>query len=537
MANKRSFWWSLLEVVTFRVNTSNAFASRDVFLCVVSGFLLTLSFPQYNLFPLAWIALVPFFAGIEGKSVRQAFLLGWTTGTIHFITLLHWVTNSMIHYGNLSVGTSVPLLLLLSLYLGLYVGAFGWVLAFYRSRGVGASGLMAPLVWVLLEYLRTYLLTGFPWELLGYSQYQCLLLIQISDITGVYGVSFLIVLVNTAAYRIVEWMRLRSRPFPFQYTLFTLSVLLAVIFYGSLRKGEVQRKQQKGLHLQVHLIQGNIDQEQKWEPAYLQDTMRIYQNLTLEALQGHPSDLVVWPETAVPSYFMPELKEGPFLKALADKIQAPIVFGSLSYVPADARGDTFRYYNSAFLASPWQEDFARYDKMHLVPFGEYVPLKPLLPFVEKLVVGIGDFSPGNRHSLFATPQADFGVLICYEIIFSEPARRYCEAGADFLVNITNDAWFGRTGAPYQHFSMAVFRAVENRLNVIRSANSGVSGIIEPTGRILATTPLFVRTFLEGEIRINAQPTFYALHGDIGVAACGLMLLLLRAFSLFILYRR
>ncbi len=533
MVNKRSFRWSLLEVLTFRFNTSNAFALRDVFLCSVSGVLLTLSFPQYNLFLLAWIAFVPFFAGIEGKSFREAFLLGWTTGTVHFISLLYWVTNSMMQYGNLSVGSSFLLLVLLSLYLGLYVGAFGGALAFFRSRCVDDPGLIAPLIWVLLEYLRTYLLTGFPWGLLGYSQYQCLFLIQISDITGVYGISFLIVLVNTAVYRIVRWTGLRNRPFPFRYVLLTLSVLLVVIFYGSSRKDNVQSENKKSPHLQVHLIQGNIDQEQKWEPAYLQKTLRIYQELTLEAIQGG-SDLVVWPETAVPSYFMPELKHGPFFRDLANKIQVPIVFGSLAYEPTDTSGN--RYYNSAFLASPWSEKFARYDKMHLVPFGEYVPLKPLLPFVEKIVVGIGDFLPGGRYSLFSTPQVHFGVLICYEIIFSEPSRRYCEMGADFLVNITNDGWFGRTGAPYQHFSMAVFRAVENRTTVIRAANSGVSGIIEPTGRIQATTPLFVRTFLEGVISTNSKPTFYARYGDLGVAACGLLVLLLRIFSLCIAHK-
>jgi apolipoprotein N-acyltransferase len=531
MANKRSFRWSLFEVLSFRLNTSNPFALRDAFLCSVSGVLLTLSFPQHNLFLLAWIAFVPFFAGIEGKSLREAFLLGWTTGTVHFISLLYWVTNSMMNYGNLSAGTSFLLLVLLSLYLGLYVGAFGGALAFFRSRCVADLGLIAPSVWVLLEYLRTYLLTGFPWGLLGYSQYQCLSLIQLSDITGVYGISFLIVLVNTAAYRIVRWPGLRNRPFPFRYALLTLSVLLAVLFYGNFRKDKVQREHDRSPHLQVHLIQGNIEQEQKWEPAYLHETLRIYQKLTLEAIQGG-SDLVVWPETAVPSYFMPELEEGPFFRDLTNKTQVPIVFGSLAYEPADTKGNTLKYFNSAFLASPWNEAFARYDKMHLVPFGEYVPLKPLLPFVEKIVVGIGDFLPGGRLSLFSTPQAHFGVLICYEIIFPGPSRSYREMGADFLVNITNDAWFGRTGAPYQHFAMAVFRAVENRTSVIRAANSGVSGIIEPTGRIQATTPLFARTFLEGVISIDAQPTFYARYGDIGVVACGLLVLLLGMPRLF-----
>jgi apolipoprotein N-acyltransferase len=256
----------------------------------------------------------------------------------------------------------------------------------------------------------------------------------------------------------------------------------------------------------------------------------LYQELTLEAAQGG-SDLVVWPETAVPAYFMPELEHAPFFWDLADRIQAPILFGSLAYGPPVTGGDTYGYYNSAFLAFPGSEAIARYDKSHLVPFGEYVPLKPLLPFVEKMVVGIGDFRPGGGHPLFLTAQAPCGVLICYEIIFPELSRRYSALGASFLVNITNDAWFGRTGAPYQHFSMAVFRAVENRIPVIRAANSGVSGIIEPTGRIQASTPVFVRTFVEGLIPIKAKSTFYARYGDIGVGACGLLLLLRMLWSL------
>ena len=208
---------------------------------------------------------------------------------------------------------------------------------------------------------------------------------------------------------------------------------------------------------------------------------------------------------------------------MANKVTAPILFGSLAYEasqPADCK-----YFNSAFLVSPEDKKVSRYDKVHLVPFGEYVPLKPFLPFVEKMVVGVGDFSPGNNFTLFAIPRARCGVLICYEIIFPVLSRNYCKSGANFIVTITNDAWFGRSGAPYQHFSMAVFRAVENRTAIVRAANSGISGIIESTGYIQKQTSLFERTFCKGKIPVNSSSTFYTRYGDVGVGLCGIILLL------------
>lgn len=505
----------------------------EFFLSFFSGILLTLSFPKLSFSQFAWFSLVPFLIVLEDASPRKAFFLGWQTGIVHFATLLYWVTVSMTNYGNLSEITSFFVLMLLSLYLGLYVGAFGWLLSFFRVRYFYESVVVSPLIWVLLEFLRTYLFSGFPWGLLGYSQYQHLSLIQISDITGVYGVSFLIVLVNVSLYLIIKWARFRTSPFPFLYTNITLGLLLFVIFYGHFRIAEINTINKNEAHLTVGLIQGNIDQGQKWDSSYLNETLIIYQNLTLKASQGH-SDLMVWPETAVPCYFSPEQEQAIFLQDLAKKIKAPILFGSLAYEGTTLPGEN-RFFNSAFLISPTPKDkkYSRYDKVHLVPFGEYVPLKPFLPFIEKMVVGVGDFSPGKKLTLFSIPGARFGVLICYEIIFPELSRRYCKSGANFLVTITNDAWFGQSSAPYQHFSMAVFRAVENRTAVVRAANSGISGIIEPTGKIQGQTLLFSRTFLKGKISVNPHGTIYSQYGDIGVAFCGISVLIFMLFNLLI----
>lgn len=509
---------------------NNKITPKEIFLSSASGILLTLAFPNFYFSQLAWVSFIPLFIALEKKPPPKAFFLGWLTGLIHFMTLLHWVTVSITHYGNLPKEISILLLWLISLYLGLYVGCFSGLISFFRSRYLDDPVVISPIIWVILEYLRTYLLSGFPWGLLGYSQYQHLSLIQISDITGVYGVSFIIVMLNVFLYLLIKWTLFRRDPFPFRYALLTLITFLVVIFYGSFRIKDIENLTKKSPSLKVDLIQGNIEQNQKWEPSYINETLHIYQGLTIEAAQNF-SDLIVWPESAVPCYFTPELKYSSFFLNLLGKIKAPILFGSLAYEPRKDIPHEFKYFNSAFLSSSGEKVFPRYDKIHLVPFGEYVPLKPLLPFVEKLVVGIGDFSPGDQFILFSIPQAKFGVLICYEIIFPDLSRSYSKSGAGFLVNITNDAWFGRTSAPYQHFSMAVFRAIENRTALVRAANSGISGIIEPTGYIQAQTPIFIRTFLEGKIPVKSQPTFYSQNGDVGVAFCGIIFLVLIIFGI------
>ena len=488
-----------------------------------AGILLTVPFPKFGLTQIAWTSFIPLFIALEGVSPGKAFFFGWITGIVHFSTLLSWVMVSMTNYGNLSEGISFILLILLSLCLGLYVAAFSGLLNFFRNRCCSDPLVIAPIVWTLLEFLRTYLLSGFPWGLLGYSQYQNLFLIQISDITGIYGVSFLIVLVNVALYLIIKWIRSRADLFPFLYTIVTAGIFLSVIFYGHFRIEKIKKGNNKSIHLHVSLIQGNIDQAEKWDPAYINETLAAYQNLTEKAVQNH-SDLIVWPETAVPCYFSSEHEYWPFLSGLAKKINTPILFGSLAY-EAGNRPEDYRYFNSAFLVSPEDKKVNRYDKVHLVPFGEYVPLKPLLPFAEKMVAGVGDFSPGKNFTLFKIPRARCGVLICYEIIFPGLSRHYCKSGANFLVTITNDAWFGRSSAPDQHFSMAVFRAVENRTAVVRAANSGISGIIDPTGYIQRQTPLFERTFCNGKIPVSSSFSFYSHYGDVGVGLCGIVLLL------------
>ncbi|MBN2467822.1 MAG: apolipoprotein N-acyltransferase [Deltaproteobacteria bacterium] len=499
-----------------------------IFLSIVSGILLTLAFPICDLSILAWVGLIPLFIAVQEKSAPVAFFLGWTAGIVHFTTLLHWVTVSMTRYGNVSGLTSFLLLMLLALYLGGYVGAFAGILRFLQTRYLREPMIMAPMIWILLEYLRTHLFSGFPWGLLGYSQYKNLTIIQISDITGVYGVSFIILLVNSATYLMIKWMKKRSNSLPLTYALVTVFVISAVGVYGTARQNIVKNAMRNNLRHTVHIIQGNIEQDQKWDYSYLGETLRIYRELTVPAVKD-PADLIVWPETALPCYFMPDLVYRPLVQNIADLVETPIIFGSLRYEKQGTDVNHCAYFNSAYLVSPDLETISYYDKVHLVPFGEYIPCKALMPFVNKLTEGIGDFSPGQRHTVFRIPQATFGVLICYEVVFPDLSRTYSRSGLDFLVSLTNDAWFGQTGAPVQHFSMGVLRAVENRISLVRAANTGISGIIEPTGHIQARTPLFVRTILKGMVPLYGRTTFYARYGDVLVGFCGIVLLMVIGF--------
>ncbi|MGH7478031.1 MAG: apolipoprotein N-acyltransferase [Candidatus Methylomirabilales bacterium] len=473
-------------------------------LAALSGVLLALSFPRFDLAPLAFVALIPLLVGLDGVPALQGTYLGIIAGAVFSLMSIPWVVHTMTAYGGLPLPVGVLLLVVLSLYLALYVGVF----AFGVTRLSPEDGLSylvgAATLWVGLEYLRTFLLTGFPWNLLGYTQYRSLSIIQIASITGVYGVSFLLVLVNAAVALACLHVRRSAR----QALMPVLGVgvlLIGTVVFGMGRRvsAEIPRRE-----IRVSVVQGNIEQGIKWDPEFAGRTIAVYDRLTRRADRG--SDLIVWPETAVP-FFLRE--GGPLTRRVLDlamEVQAPLLVGSPDRV-SDASP---RYYNSAFLISPAGEIVQKYDKMHLVPFGEYVPLSSLLFFVHKMAAGIGDFSAGEAFTVFETPKGRFGVLICFETIFPDQVRRYVLAGADFLVNITNDAWFGDSAAPYQHLSMAALRAVENGVYLVRAANTGISALVAPSGQILERSDLFVEAVLSATMAPRSGGTFYTRRGDL-----------------------
>lgn len=484
------------------------------YLPYLSGILLVLIFPRSDLEFIAWFALVPLLLYISIACDRKdAFRAGFITGFIYFLGTTYWVFNSIYHYGHLPFYLSILILLGMVMILSLYIGLFALLYHLISKRISIPASLLSPLLWTSIELARTYLLSGFPWSSLGYSQYRFLPIIQIADITGVYGISFLVVAVNGAIADLLIYRTVR-RSFLLLGPVFPTILFLIALGYGFSSLKETRTD--LGKELKLSLIQGNIEQDKKWEPRYQREVFDTYLRLTRDVLRYNP-DIIIWPEASTPFYFGRDRDYTDELIRFVKENKIYLLFGT-QRVKSFEHG-RYTITNSAYLLSPAGEILDSYDKIHLVPFGEYVPLKKILFFVDKLVEGIGDFSTGNRYEVFQIPQGRFGTVICYEIIFPGLVRKFVNRGAEFMVTITNDAWFGHTSAPYQHFSMAVLRAVENRVSVARAANTGVSGFIDPKGKILEASEIFKEGTYTGDIRIETGKTFYTRHGDIFSYLC------------------
>lgn len=496
---------------------------RFLILPAASGLLLALGFPQFDIESLAWIGLVPLLLAIRGSSWKAAFGQGWVAGLLFFAVTLYWVINAMHEYGKMPYAVSFLVMLLLAGYCALYVGTFCAVLTAIPDRRGLLRTWTAPALWVALEWARTYLLSGFPWALLGYSQYHNLAVIQMADVTGVYGVSFLLVLGNVVAARIAgaALSRIAGRkpgvPLPWIAAPLAAALLAGVVAYGQWRLAP-QHDSASDHTVRIGVVQPNVDQAQKWDAAYRRDTIDRLERLTRQVTDG--ADLVIWPEAATPFLFDVETTYKEELLAFVRDRGVPLLFGS-PVVESQTDG-RLRLLNSAYLIGGNGVVLDRYDKVHLVPFGEYIPLKDLLSFLDKLVVGIGDFVPGPGPRVLGAPGGRLGLVICFEVIFPDLVRQFADRGADYMVTITNDAWFGRSGAPYQHFAMVVFRAVENRIAFARAANTGISGFIDAEGHILRTTDLFVEGALSGEIRTGGPRTFYTAYGDLFAEFCAIL---------------
>lgn len=500
--------------------------NSGIWLSLLSAGLLILSFPNFNLSFLAWIALVPLLLAIENKTPRDAFRLAYLCGAAFFFGIGYWL-----------VHVTLPGMIAVVLFLALYFGLFGFALscvsrlpAAWEGRRAYGSLFFIPALWVTIELLRSHFLGGLGWSLLAHSQSGALPVIQIADITGAYGTSFLVMLINAAIFITIKDMkakRLRAIP-PLAAAVLVLYVSVA---YGTVRLKNIFT----GETLRVSVVQGNIPQSEKWDSALTKKIMDKHERLTKEAAKDKP-DLIVWPETSVPGFLETE-------KPLADRVRALAVSaGTHILVGVPREEDSYkRLYNSAVLFSEEGRVVERYDKIHLVPFGEYVPFKKIFAFVEKFARSpIGDFSPGKEYKVFKffierrsagekstwklLKKAKFSCLICFEDIFPDLTRQFVKNGAVFLVNITNDAWFGKTGAAYQHMQCSVFRAVENRVNVVRAANTGISCFIDQKGRVTGMVesggdPLFVEGFKTQDITLTPTRAFYTIHGDIFAYLC------------------
>jgi len=511
--------------------------ASGLLLSLLSGCLLFLAFPPADQGWLAFVALLPLLAAAIAATPRAAAVYGLTCGAAFFSLLLHWLVGVMSRYGGLALAVAIPIFALLVIYLAAYLAAFAALVAAATARWGWRGLLLAPVFWVGLEILRGRLLTGFPWGLAGYSQWRNLLLLQTTSLGGVYVPSFVVLLANTGLALLV--LRPAVRPAR-AAAILLLCLAGAAHAWGYSILLSFDERAAGGASMpapiRVAAIQANVAQTMKWRPG---EEERIVDDLLemTERAAREGADLVVWPESSSPlSFYRPALGPGgetagvvieprrEFLDRVTDSVRRgrfTLIAGSVDY---RYEAERLRASNSAFVIGPDGRPGPSYDKVHLVPFGEYVPLGSALFFVDRMVQGaIAEFAPGRRLRPLPTPAGEAATFICYEAIFPELVRRLARSAA-FMVNITNDAWFGRTAAPRQHLAMAVFRAPENRLWLVRAANTGISALVDPSGRVTASTPLEVQTVLSGSIEPRTGATWYARAGDGFAWACAMLTL-------------
>ena len=496
---------------------------------VASGVLLALSFPKFGHPVFGWIALAPLLVALSNPDSRipnpasastlHAFLIGLTTGIVYFTGTLYWITRVMALYGDLHWWVAALVNAALIAYLSLFPAFFAIVMR-RIVRAYGPAAIMAaPFVWVASELGRTQLLTGFPWVLLGYSQVSMLPIAQLASVVGVYGVSALVASVSAAAAMVATNAGWRAAGV-------VGSLLLAVTVWGSVRvsRSELTRM---GDPVRVGLLQGNIDQSEKTDLARARAIFSAYLAMTRQAI-GAGAELVIWPESSTPFMFEEDPEGANRIRAIAREARVPILVGSdqIEWRLENGRRIPGRYFNSAFLVRADGTTAGVYRKMHLVPFGEYVPLKRLLFFAAPLVEAVGPFSAGADAALLPVGAHPVSVAICYEVVYPNLVRQFVRGGSELLTTITNDAWFGRTSAPYQHFEQASMRAIEEGRYLVRAANTGISGIVDPYGRVLARSDLYQPAMIVGDARFLRAPTFYARHGDVLAWASLVMTVLL-----------
>jgi apolipoprotein N-acyltransferase len=486
----------------------------DVGAAILSGLLVAGAFPKWNQSYLLIFALVPLLWALQGKSLKAGFGLGLVSGLAHYAALLYWIVYVTHVFGHLPLAASIGILFLLAGYLSLYPAVWGLGLNWGAPRGLSPLW-WGPILWVTLEFGQTYIISGFPWELLGNGLYLHPMLLQVADLTGVYGLSFLVVLVNAALFLALSPPRaLRNRRFRHLPAVCLLVILW--LGYGYYRLAAVWDLETRSPTLKVAVVQGNIKQGEKWKKEMAQATIDRYAELTRK-VKG--AQLIVWPESAMPFFFLRTPDLSAQVQAVAKESGASLLFGAPAW---ELTPEGERYFNRAYLLSPEGEVLGYYDKAHLVPFGEYVPLRryPPFSFIGKMVPMVGDFAEGPVGATVSLPDGiALGTLVCYESIFPHLSQAQVKNGARLLVNITNDAWFGETAAAYQHMSMAVLRAVENHVCLARAANTGISCFIDARGQILWESKIDVPEAHTMELPLISHGSLYTRYGDIFAWAC------------------
>lgn len=477
--------------------------------------MLALSFPRYGHPVVVFVALMPLMVALSGwrgrpgvcpgVSIGRGFLLGLITGVVYFTGTVYWTGETVSTFGGLPPVVGVLITAILVFYQGTFVAVAAAVGALFARR-FGVRGVMLfPVAWVALEYGRgNFFFGGFPWVPLGGAVATLLPVVQIASIVGVYGVSLFLAVIN-ACFVMAAITAGRTRILS---AVAALALMIAVSVWGSMRLA-ASPLTREGTPLRVGLVQGNIPQDQKWNPSRANAIVQRYLQMTAEAVSSG-AEFVMWPESATPFYLEQEPARAAGIRAMVGGSGIPLLLGSDEM----ESGAPDKYYNSAYMLDRAGATAAVYRKIHLVPFGEYVPWKPVLFFVGPLVEAVSDFSPGERITMLPIGDHMATTAICYEVVYPSLIREAVLQGSELLTTITNDAWYGRSSAPHQHFELAAMRAVEQGRYLARAANTGISGIVDPYGRVTARSEMFDTTVLMGEVRFLQAFTVYARIGDL-----------------------
>ena len=508
-----------------------------VLVALVSGLALALAFPSFNLPVLAWVSVAGVLVAMLGAPMRQAALCGFLHGVAFYTATLPWVYTVMRVHGGVAVLPAAGVLALMVAVLALFPAAFALGVAWIARSGVGRACLAAPFLWVALEYARTHLpALGFPWDLLGYAASGNLALLQIVTVTGIYGLSFLLAAYNA----LVAWAVRPREPHSGRRVVILLGAT-AVLLVAGLVGGRLVPKDEPSANPIAHMVQTNFPQSISYPPDWMERhaaELDELERLSVSAGQRSPG-LVIWPEVPAPFSFQ-DLRFTARAERIARASQSNFLVGVVDWKPRPAPREaiadmSWAPYNSAALLDASGRRLFLYDKIHLVPFGEYVPARRRLAFAGKLTAEIGDFQPGSAYKVGELPgnSADrgrtFAVFICYEAIFPDEVGRFVANGAELLINLSNDGWFGRSSAPAQHLMMARVRAVENRRWLLRATNNGLTVSVDPYGRYKAELAPDVRAVFDAPYNFRGDRTLYTRWGDWLAWLC----LLASAYFLFV----
>ena len=476
---------------------------QDVYFLLITSIGLILAFPPLPLGSLAVVVLVPFFYYLRGKGIWETMRGGYAVGLIWAGGTIYWI-------GWATGAGAIGALLFLPLYFALFAGIQTWL----WSRWGDLSFWAAPFIWTGTEMLSSWGVLGFPWNALAHTQANTPLLIQYASITGMYGVSLWIVLLNVLFFFLLQSRKREKRPYGL-----ILGICLLIILPVLHGRWVFVRAEESEDKIKVSLVQGNIDPYKKWTPSFIDSNFVVYRRLTRQAGRENP-DLVIWPETAAPCYLRHRFSNLGRVKSQMDSMGIPLLTGAPDYEWI-ARNDVKKY-NGALLIHPDSWKIDRYYKMKLVPFSERVPFTRRIPFLytlsSKIDPNVGDFTPGDSIKVFqfqkaaAGEEVCFSTIICFESIFPYFVRRFVQKGAQFLIIITNDGWFGNTSGPYQHARIAVLRAIENRIWIGRCANTGISEFIDPLGRVRSMTTLNREAVLTGSLTLKKSQTVFVKWG-------------------------